>query len=81
MNTISPQMLDLISGNVALLKTAGDGLQFSLRDQSFAGQQNRGGPANAAPVVTPDDSLPTLDIAASGYTRYTGRIGGVDIRV
>lgn len=63
------------------LKTSGDGLQFSLRDQSFAGQQNRGGPANAAPVVTPDDSLPTLDIAASGYTRYTGRIGGVDIRV
>ena len=63
------------------LKTSGDGLQFSLRDQSFAGQQNGNGQANASPVATPDDSLPALDIAASGYTRYTGRIGGVDIRV
>ena len=63
------------------LKTSSDGLQFSLRDQSFAGQQNGRGQANTAPDATANDSLPALDIAANGYTRYTGRVGGVDIRV
>jgi flagellar hook-length control protein FliK len=63
------------------LKTAGDGLQFSLRDQSFAGQQNGGGQHNTSQIVAQDDALPALDLAASGYTRYSGRIGGVDIRV
>ncbi len=63
------------------LKTSGDGLQFSLRDQSFAGGQNGGGRATALPVVSLDEALPTLDLTASSYTRYIGRIGGVDIRV
>jgi flagellar hook-length control protein FliK len=63
------------------LKTSGDGLQFSLRDQSFAGGQNGGGRATPLPVVSLDEALPTLDLTASSYTRYIGRIGGVDIRV
>ena len=63
------------------LKTAGDGLQFSLRDQSFNGSQNGGARSNASQVVAIDDTLPAVDVAASGYTRYSGRIGGVDIRV
>ena len=64
------------------LKTAGDGLQFSLRDQSFSGQQQSStGQQNTSHVVAQDDTLPAVDIAAAGYTRYAGRIGGVDIRV
>jgi flagellar hook-length control protein FliK len=63
------------------LKTAGDGLQFSLRDQSFSGEQNGTARQNVSQVVAQDDILPAVDIAASGYTRYVGRLGGVDIRV
>ena len=63
------------------LKTAGDGLQFSLRDQSFNGRQNGDNRPNASQVVAMDDTLPAVDAATSGYTRFAGRIGGVDIRV
>jgi len=63
------------------LKTGGDGLQFSLRDQSFNGRQNGDDRSNASHVVAMDDTLPAIDAATSGYTRYAGRIGGVDIRV
>jgi flagellar hook-length control protein FliK len=63
------------------LKTAGDGLQFSLRDQSFNGRQSGDERSNASPVVAIDDTLPTAEAVSSGYTRYAGRIGGVDIRV
>jgi len=63
------------------LKTAGDGLQFSLRDQSFAGQQQSGGGRNASHVVAVDDIVAAAEPAAANYTRYAGRIGGVDIRV
>ena len=63
------------------LKTGGDGLQFSLRDQSFNGGQNGDNRSNASQVVATDDTLPTIDAAAGGYTRYAGRIGGIDIRV
>ena len=62
-------------------KTGGDGLQFSLRDQSFTGGQNGDARSNASQIVAMDDTLPAVDVAASGYTRYSGRIGGVDIRV
>jgi chemotaxis protein MotD len=63
------------------LKTAGDGLQFSLRDQSFNGGQNGDNRSNASQAVAIDDTLPAVDVGTSGYTRYIGRIGGVDIRV
>lgn len=66
------------------LKTADNGLQFTLRDQSFAGQQNGNGPpaqpnGGSAQLVIPDPDL-TPVIATQVYTRL-GRGSGVDIRV
>jgi flagellar hook-length control protein FliK len=64
------------------LKTADNGLQFSLRDQSFAGQQNNGGngtPQNTPQLVIPDADLPTVQ-SAQIYNRL-GTGTGVDIRV
>jgi chemotaxis protein MotD len=65
------------------LKTADDGLQFSLRDQSFAGGQNNNGAGsqgnNPAQVVIPDADLPAGSVAQA-YTR-AGLGSGVDIRV
>jgi flagellar hook-length control protein FliK len=65
------------------LKTADGGLQFSLRDQSFAGGQNNSGAGsqgnNPAQVVIPDADLPAGSVAQA-YTR-AGLGSGVDIRV
>jgi flagellar hook-length control protein FliK len=63
------------------LKTTDNGLQFSLRDQSFAGQNNNGSGAqqNTAQVVIPDADLPTVQ-----STQVYNRLGlgtGIDIRV
>ena len=63
------------------LKTADNGLQFSLRDQSFTGQNNNGG--NAQP------SLPQLvihdpELASTETRQIYARVslgGGIDIRV
>jgi len=61
------------------LKTADNGLQFTLRDQSFAGQNNGGGQPNAAQLVVPDPDLPPVT-AAQAYSR-TNLGAGIDIRV
>ena len=63
------------------LKTADNGLQFTLRDQSFAGQNNNGGGSqpNVAQLVIPDTSLAPVD-ATQIYAR-SGLGGGLDIRV
>jgi flagellar hook-length control protein FliK len=65
------------------LKTDGNALQFSLRDQgSFAGQNpysNNGSPASAARVIIPDRDLAPVD--AAGYGRAFGGSSGLDIRV
>jgi flagellar hook-length control protein FliK len=64
------------------LKTADNGLQFTLRDQSFAGQQNNGGNGtqqNTPQLVIPDADLPTVQ-SAQIYNRL-GLGTGVDIRV
>jgi flagellar hook-length control protein FliK len=64
------------------LQTADNGLQFSLRDQSFAGQNNNGGNAQqqaTAQVVVPDADLPTVQ-TTQAYTRLNLR-SGLDIRV
>jgi len=63
------------------LKTAGNGLQFTLRDQSLAGQQNGSNPQSngAAQIVVPDPDL-TPVAATQVYTR-AGLGSGVDIRV
>jgi flagellar hook-length control protein FliK len=61
------------------LKTAGDGLQFSLRDQSpQAGQDGR---QNLTRLVVQDDAAPVRDALPASYGRLAGRIGGLDIRV
>ena len=64
------------------LKTADNGLQFTLRDQSFAGQ-NGGNGAGAQPspaqLVIPDADLPVIQ-ATQIYSR-AGLGSGVDIRV
>jgi flagellar hook-length control protein FliK len=62
------------------LKTADNGLQFTLRDQSFAGQNGNGaGPQNTAQLVIPDADLPAIDTTQI-YSRLS--LGtGIDIRV
>jgi len=62
------------------LKTADNGLQFTLRDQSFAGQNNGGSsPPRVAQLVIPDSALSPVD-ATQIYTR-SGLGSGIDIRV
>jgi flagellar hook-length control protein FliK len=62
------------------LKTADNGLQFTLRDQSFSGQNGNGGtPSSPTWLVIPDadqSAIPTTQI----YSR-AGLGSGVDIRV
>jgi flagellar hook-length control protein FliK len=62
------------------LKTADNGLQFTLRDQSFTGQNNSGGSSSgAAQLVIPDADQPTIQT-----TQIYSRVGlgnGLDIRV
>lgn len=62
------------------LKTADNGLQFTLRDQSFAGG-NYGGNAqsNTAHIVVPDADLPA--VAATQIYSRGGSGSGIDIRV
>ena len=63
------------------LKTADNGLQFTLRDQSFAGQNGGGGNAQPSPaqLVIPDAEAPVIQ-AKQIYSR-AGLGSGVDIRV
>jgi flagellar hook-length control protein FliK len=63
------------------LKTADNGLQFTLRDQSFTGQNNGSSyqPSGAAQLVIPDADLAPI-AATQIYTR-AGLGSGVDISV
>ena len=61
-------------------KTADNGLQFALRDQSFAGR-DQSLPAAAARVVIPAPELATIDTMPAGYGRMPRPGGGIDIRV
>jgi chemotaxis protein MotD len=67
------------------LKTADNGLQFTLRDQSFNGQQSgqdngAGSGQNVARLVIPDADLGTIETITSRYRSF-GIGGGVDISV
>ena len=62
------------------LKTANNGLQFSLRDQSLNDQQNAPAPDRAVLVAT-DDALPSVDVIPQRYGRLAGQGSGLDIRV
>ena len=62
------------------LKTGDNGLQFSLRDQGFAGRDDNSQSPAAARLLVPDPNLAPVDIPANAYRSMT-RAGGVDIRV
>ena len=65
-------------------KTGDSGLQFSLRDQSFSGQNNgndSGSGSNAQRlVISEDDTIPAA-VAGRSYGRMLGSSSGVDISV
>jgi len=63
------------------LNTEG-GLQFSLRDQSFAGRdQPQSNGSNVSQLIIPEDEQAASEAARRGYGRLIGLGGGVDIRV
>jgi flagellar hook-length control protein FliK len=62
------------------LKTGENSLQFSLRDQGFAGRDDNSQSGAAAQLLVPDPNLAPVDIAANAYRSMT-RAGGIDIRV
>jgi flagellar hook-length control protein FliK len=62
------------------LKTADNGLQFSLRDQSMNQGQANGG-SDSARLVVKDDAPATIDTPQPTYSRLATRVGGLDIRV
>jgi flagellar hook-length control protein FliK len=83
-----PDTLDLLRRDAAGLeralqdaglKTANNGLQFSLRDQSM-NEQQAGTSPGAAVLVATDESLPSIDVIPQQY-RLAGQGGGLDIRV
>ncbi len=61
------------------------GLQFSLRDQSFAGrdqqQQSSNANVSTSQLIIPDDEQAAAAAARQGYGRLIGLGGGVDISV
>ena len=61
------------------LKTANNGLQFSLRDQSM-NEQQAGTSTGSAVLVANDESLPSNDVIPQQY-RLAGQGSGLDIRV
>jgi flagellar hook-length control protein FliK len=62
------------------LKTANNGLQFSLRDQSL-NQQPGSGSSDAAQLVVQDETQPLIDLIPQNYGRLAGSGGGLDILV
>jgi flagellar hook-length control protein FliK len=63
------------------LKTSENGLQFSLRDQGFAGRDSNSDSPKMARLVVPDSTLAPVDSLQGGYGRMPRAGGGVDIRV
>jgi flagellar hook-length control protein FliK len=83
-----PETLDLLRRDApqieralqdAGLKTSDQGMQFSLRDQSFADQTDSLPPA--ASLVLPQDDIVPLEAMRQGYGSLIGLGGGIDIRV
>jgi hypothetical protein len=64
------------------LKTADNGLQFTLRDQNFGGGgQDTGARADVSRLLVSDTELPALEPTAGSYGRSLQLGAGVDIRV
>jgi flagellar hook-length control protein FliK len=62
------------------LKTADNGLQFSLRDHSSQPQQDNS-PTHTARLVMEDNTPLPFDAAQRGYSRLAGQGSGIDIHV
>jgi chemotaxis protein MotD len=62
------------------LRTSDGGLEFQLRDQSFAGQRDERPHQARAQLVATDAELPVTE-TVQGYGRLRGLAGGLDIRV
>ncbi len=62
-------------------KTADSGMQFSLRDSGQQQQQQQQSSGGNAGHIVLNDETPGAEAIPSGYGRYLGRVGGVDIRV
>ncbi len=62
------------------LKTSDNGLQFTLRDQPFAGRDDERAAPDAARLIVPDE-LDAVDTGQRGYGRLLRLGGGIDIRV
>lgn len=62
------------------LKTANNGLQFSLRDQSM-NEQQASAALDTAQIVVNDETLPSVDVIPQRYGRLAGQGSGLDIRV
>lgn len=92
-----PETLDILQRNASELertlqqsglKTADNGLQFSLRDQggfnAFTGQNpypQNGSSAGTTRLIVPDRDLASIDGVATGYGRASAARTGIDIRV
>jgi chemotaxis protein MotD len=66
------------------LKTSDNGMQFTLRDQSFGGQNQNSADnsrSGAARLVVPDPEMAPVDTVQAGYARSLRLGGGIDIRV
>ncbi len=63
------------------LKTADNGLQFSLRDQTMGRDQTNTPTPGAAQIVVQDDLLAAGELTPRNYSRLAGLGGGIDIRV
>lgn len=64
------------------LKTSDNGMQFSLRDQSFNQRQEQSGQSSkTAQLVVADETAPKIDVPVTNYGRLAGRMSGLDIRV
>ncbi len=61
------------------LKTSDNGLQFTLRDQTFKERNDHQG--SNARIVVADPDLPAADAVPSGYGRVLRAGGGIDIRI
>jgi flagellar hook-length control protein FliK len=63
------------------LKTGDNGMQFTLRDQSFAGRNNNEEPPTRARAIIPDPELAPIDTLQNSYRRISRGGSGIDIRV
>jgi len=84
------ETLDLLQSNVADLeralaqaglKTTDNGLQFALRDHSFAGRDGGNASPSPARLAAVESDLSSIEAAVGIYAALPRRAGGIDIRV